>query len=85
MRYVDIVKRLSLQLIESDPTLECPVCLNRLQSVDVQTLVPCGHLLCTVCSSRCAACPLCRKGIDKVVAVPRGQRRIQRFRTWGGV
>ena len=47
---------------------ECVVCMER---KPVQcALVPCGHLsVCLECSGGLAACPICRHGVERVLAV----------------
>ena len=44
----------------SDKPEECPVCYENIESSKLK--VPgCCHLICTDCSSRCTACPMCRE------------------------
>ena len=47
---------------------ECVVCMER---KPVQcALVPCGHLsVCLECSGGLAACPICRHGVERILAV----------------
>ena len=47
---------------------ECAVCMER-RPVQC-ALVPCGHLsVCLDCSGGLAACPICRRGVERVLAV----------------
>lgn len=49
--------------------LKCHIChreFNR-HSRLVKILVPCGHSLCSTCTSRVSQCPICRSTIDETI------------------
>lgn len=41
--------------------LECPVCMDKQKDI---VLVPCGHTLCSSCSSRIKKCHICKSSIE---------------------
>ena len=64
---------------------KCPVCLEELRSVRCVTLVPCAHMMCSLCEAMVSECPLCRTEVKKVVTIGDiGHAHKQRFRTFWG-
>jgi len=61
-------------------TPQCPICLEELQKIESRhtcVMVPCGHVLCTVCARRIKAppcCPVCRAEVLMAVRKVRFRR-----------
>ena len=53
------VHDLSENLLFWKESFHCPVCRDKV----VDTVLQCGHLMCSVCSELCQLCPLCRTTI----------------------
>lgn len=60
----------------------CCVCFCNMREVRSAALVPCGHVLCSLCQSRVDACPLCRRRVERVVALGCVAGSPARFRTF---
>lgn len=47
---------------------DCPICLYELSDPDAPcstwSSFPCSHKVCSICFTRCEACPICRTGKD---------------------
>ena len=80
--YVSAVQALALRHITTT-SAECPVCYEPLGETRCRVVIPCGHLLCSLCCCRlCDDCFVCRQPVTKLVHVPLGGRQVQAFRTW---
>lgn len=83
--YAGALRVLSRRLLSAVPGETCPVCLEELTRVRCVTLVPCAHMMCSLCEAMVSDCPLCRTGVRKVVVVGNiDEARTHRFRTFWG-
>lgn len=65
-KYINVKQKfLTLQHIirtlytKTNQSEECPVCYENILAENL--IIPeCGHFICSVCSKKCAGCPLCR-------------------------
>lgn len=55
------------KLINLEKMIECPICMDKQKS----QAMPCGHALCTECSSQCKTCVTCKK--------PYNQTQLRKF------
>ena len=79
----DAVRSLSRRVLASEGAdAQCPVCFHDLRRVRGAALVPCGHILCTLCRARVDSCPLCRRRVERAVALGCVGGSPTRFRTF---
>lgn len=51
---------------ELQTATQCAVCMD---SPKAEALVPCGHIFCVGCASRCSTCPICKQTATSRVRV----------------
>ena len=56
-------------IAEGSTLVDCPVCLNSIESADKLMVPACCHIICTDCEARCTKCPICREIFIKTSTV----------------
>jgi len=58
-----------VKLSTENIVVDCPVCLNSIESADNLMVPACCHIICTDCEARCTKCPICREVFVKTSTV----------------